>query len=301
MYKLLCYILLFPFALSAQEYIPMLQEGNSWSVDVFYCPYDPPNNPDEWTETEQISIGEEVLIDGIAYKQLYRDGDESCLLREEDGVVYKLISSNNEMIFFDFNMEVGDEFYIADSGFQYPYCAGTGYNIPIFFIKVYEVEMLFIAGQERKVINFIDKHSPNDGHVLSWIEGIGTLAGPGHTWALQDATCGSLLACFSNNGETYFMNGAGSCDNTSLGIGDISEEEIVLYPNPITNTSFLQLPSASVADRLKIFTINGKLIGEELITKDYIPLQATQYSAGLYFYRVLSEGRVLKTAAFLVK
>ncbi len=285
----------------AQPYLPILEDGNAWSVDVLYCPFNPPYQT-QWTVTQQITINGTVDINGVVYKQIYRDSQPSCLLREENGVVYKYDDSDNsEKILFDFNVEVGDVFFVLDLAYDFDNCSGGGQNLSIWYIEAFEIETLYIAGANRKVIKFLNQLSPQGGEVLAWIEGIGTVAGLEVPWPLEDVTCGSSLACFKNNGITHFMNGATSCDNTTLGLDSFSSEEIILYPNPVVNTSILQLPEAASIDLLKVFTINGKLIKEEIITKDHATIYHMDYASGLYFYQTFSENKLIKTEKFIVR
>ncbi|MBV1924619.1 MAG: hypothetical protein KUG68_11395, partial [Flavobacteriaceae bacterium] len=152
MKKLLFIGILFIYGVStSQEYIPMLDDTNKWSVDINYCPFTdvPPFN---WTVTQQISIDGTIDVNGYTYKQIYKDDNPSCLLREENGVVYKYYENdNNERVLFDFNAEIGDEFFMGDLAFGYDYCSGTSTNFGIFFIEVSGIEYLFLAGAERKV------------------------------------------------------------------------------------------------------------------------------------------------------
>ena len=302
MKQFLTFLLLIYFShISAQPYIPMLQEGNAWSVDVHYCPWPPPDPP-SWIVTQQISIGEIVTINGVDYKQIYRDDSTSCLLREENGVVYKYNSTDNiEKILFDFNVEIGDSFFMPDLAYHFGYCAGTDYNVAIWYLEVFEIENIFIAGANRKVIRLLDQIFPQGGEVLTWVEGIGTPAGLGVPWPFQDITCGSGLACFTTNGITYYFGDATSCDNTTLQLSENLKHQIVLYPNPITTTSILKFPVEAAVDRLKIFNLSGGLVRDEEITKNHVTISSMDYASGLYFYQVFSENKLLKTEKFIVK
>jgi len=288
---------------NSQEYIPMLNDSNKWSVDVFYCPFtDEP--PYTWTVTQQISINGTVNINGLTYKQIYKDDNPSCLLREEKGVVYKYYENdNNERILFDFNAEIGDEFFMPDLAFGSYYCSGTDTNVGTWYIEVSSIDYLFIAGAERKVINFIDPWYPNSGDVMYWIEGIGTTAGLGHSWPFQDITCGSRLACHETNGVNHFMYGATSCDNTTpLSINNFETiENIIVYPNPVNDISILQLPFEAEIDQLVIYDVRGRIIKNEIITKEYYRLNAMNFASGIYLYQVLSKGNIIKANQFIVK
>ena len=295
-------LLFFISTFSYAQYLPILEEGNSWSVDTFYCPFSPPDYP-TWTITEQITINGIVEINGINYKQIYSGENPSCLLREEDGVVYKYFPDENiEKVLIDMNLEVGDVIPMQfNSSFTYPFCAGDGFNVAPISLEVFEIEVLFIAGENRKVIKFVDEYFPNSGEELRWIEGIGTTAGLGIPYAFQDYSCGSVLSCYTTGGNTYFMFGANSCDNTTLSIGENFKERIVLYPNPISEKSILQLPIEAEIDYLKIYNINGKLIKEDVIVTENYILNNMNYASGIYFYQVFRKGKVIKTSKFIVK
>ena len=290
----------------SQEYIPMLQEGNAWSVDLHYNFFDPPPNvPCCYTVSVQVSLGETIIINGLEYTQIYSNNNSSCLLREENGKVYKYDEAQQlDKVVFDFSLEAGDVFPLSGSVYeQFPYnisCASEN-----FFSIVYEnelhvssIEYLQMAGETRKVINF------EEGSWLpySWIEGIGNVTGFDLMAEAIDITDYSILSCFTNNGITYFMFGATSCDNTTLYVPESLQNQIILYPNPVTKISILQFPETLEISSLKIFNEAGKLLKEETISKkNSYTLEAMQYSSGLYFYKVFSKGRLLKSDAFIVK
>ncbi|MEZ4857846.1 MAG: T9SS type A sorting domain-containing protein [Flavobacteriaceae bacterium] len=299
------YVFLLSIVTFSQEYIPMLQEGNAWSVDLHYNLFAPPPNvPCCYTISVQVSLGETIMINGLEYKQIYSNNNPSCLLREENGKVYKYDEALQlDKVVFDFSLEEGDVFPLSGSVYeQFPYnisCASEN-----FFSIVYEnelhvssIEYLQMAGETRKVINF------EEGSWLSysWIEGIGNVTGFDLMAEAIDITDYSILSCFTNNGETYFMFGATACDNTTLQLPENLKNEIFLYPNPITNISILQFPETLEISSLKIFNETGKLLKVETISKNNYTIDVMHYASGLYFYQVFSEGTLLKSDTFIVK
>ena len=281
--------------------IPMLEVGNTWSVDINHCPFNPPNFP-TWTITEQISIGNTETINALVYTQVIKDGNITCLLREENGIVYKYFpNENSEKILFNYNLEVGDTFSLLGSAYSSPYCSGIGTNVLIFTLEVFEIENINIAGLNRKVLKFIDNNFPQGGEVLQWIEGIGSISGFDNTWEMQDITCSSNLVCFTKNSEIYYFNDATSCDNTTLSIGEQFKNQIILYPNPVTERSVLQLPIEAEIDQIKIYNISGQLVKTENISSNNFSLNSMNFANGLYFYQVFSKDELLKTEQFIVK
>ncbi|MCR9182923.1 MAG: hypothetical protein NXH73_08350 [Flavobacteriaceae bacterium] len=70
---------------TAQQYLPMLEEGNEWSVDLYYEIFEPhPGEPGSFTITYQIAIGETVSINNNIYKSIEVDNGSTleCFLRE---------------------------------------------------------------------------------------------------------------------------------------------------------------------------------------------------------------------------
>lgn len=278
----------------------MLQEENTWSVDVYDDIFDPPPNvPCCNINTRQISIGDVETINGIDYKIVLRDNNPSCLLREENGIVYKYDTQNSEeRVLIDMTLELGDVFNLIGSGYDTLFnCVDGGWLLEN-QLTVEQIETVDIAGMLRKVITFSEY---NNYIQLQWIEGIGNISGFDMLWEFVDITGGSLLVCFSNSANTYFFNGATSCDNTTLGLNDLSTEEIILAPNPVTNSSILQLPSEASVDQIKIYDLNGRIIKDKAINKDYFTINAMNYRSGLYFYQVFSQEKLLKTEKFIIK
>jgi hypothetical protein len=285
--------------LSQSQFIPLLDMNNSWSVDVYYEPFDPPDPPYFWVETEQISIGGIEVINSMDYYRIMMGDQGTCLLREENGIVYKYdVNDDIDRILFDFNLEVGDTFNLLESAYEDDmYCISIGSSLLESELNVQSVEELFIAGEMRKVITF---EQVTNYSQIQWIEGIGNISGFDLIWELLDVTGGSLLVCFAINGNTYYFNGADSCDNTTLNIHETNKDSLVLYPNPVTNRSILHISEHLGIDHIKIYDITGKCILEDLINNHYYMIDAFQYPSGLYFYRVFQKGKLLRSDKFIV-
>ncbi|RLD27054.1 MAG: hypothetical protein DRI70_04915, partial [Bacteroidetes bacterium] len=297
MKKIIFLFLVFLFSYSySQSFLPMLEEDNIWSVDVYFDPFVKP--PVEYTITHQMNVSGAITMNGKIYKRVYNnDGETSCLVREENGIVYQIDENNStEIIKYDFTLEVGNVFDFSN----FFYCSYAGSNNGIIGeLEVINVDTQFIAGEDRKVIEF-----EQGGAFVSeiWMEGIGSIRGfdPfGQMWDISND--GTLLVCFTKNGTVYFFNGATSCDNTTLSLDDLDRDQIILYPNPVSSTSILQFPSEGIVDLLKIYNVTGKLVKEEKVDKDYVLIDSMQYRSGLYFYQVFSGKKLIKTRKFVIK
>ncbi|MCZ6595462.1 MAG: T9SS type A sorting domain-containing protein [Bacteroidetes bacterium] len=295
--KLLTLVLIIYGYSYSQNYIPMLEEDHTWSVDVYFDPFkcDCPH-----TVTQQVTVSGSIVVDGKTYKRVFNNsGGTSCLVREENGIVYKYSEiSNNEVILYDFTLEIGNIFTLP----VFPdddYCSWEGFNNIAFQIEVVNVSTQFIANEDRKVIEF--DFINEIGITETWIEGLGSVLGFDPIGQTLDITIGTALVCFTKNGTTYFFNNATSCDNTTLSIDDLDRDQIILYPNPVTSTSILQFSSLGIIDMIKIYNVSGKLVKEEKVNKDYVLIDAMQYRSGLYFYQVFSGNKLLKTEKFIIK
>ncbi|MCW5520515.1 T9SS type A sorting domain-containing protein [Aureitalea sp. L0-47] len=280
----------------AQPYLPMLDEDHVWNTDFYVDPF---GGGQTGIVSSENYVAGETVINNETYKSVYIDGElGSCLVREENGIVYRYdTNANEEVIIYDFTLEIGDTFEFPQIIFE-GFCGALGfYNGPL-EMTVTDRTTEFIANQNRVVITFdyISEFSVQ----CQWIEGIGSTLGFDPVGDVIDI--GSrYLVCFTKNGTTYFFNNATACDNTNLSVPDNSKDQIVLAPNPVQDISILQLPSELNVDTVRIYDITGKVISEATITKNYLTINAMDFSAGIYFYRAISENKVNKTERFIVK
>ena len=288
--RLLSFFLLV-FALAhSQDYIPVLQEGNLWSIgygDGFsnsYLSYD-------------ITVDGETVINGFTYKTLLRNSQPKCLLREENGVVYIYNDIiNDDEVLLDFNLEIGDIFDL--NVIKSDLCFLTGSDIFEQLI-VLDIYTEFIAGEDRKVLEFEEIVTAGDPFYKEyWIEGIGSTAGFAPGGYYYDF--GTDLICFTKDGETTFFNNHNTCVY-ELGIDDFNINQSTLSPNPVTNVSILQFTSEELVDTVKVFDVSGGLIKEEKVAQDQVLIHAVDYRSGLYFYQVFSEEKLLQTKKFIVR
>lgn len=280
---LLLFLLIFSFNTSvfSQEYIPMLQDDNVWGLDEWGYTFDVGVSI---LSRDVMIIGEEI-IDGITYKEI---SPFFCLWREENGVVYEYVEGGDDIIVLDFTLEVGDTFSIDfDTCFS---SRSMYYDLTV--IDVYED---FIAGENRKVIFFEDLFGDEE----HWIEGIGSTGGIAPGQEYEDA--GNYLVCFTKNGETTFFNGATMCDNTFLGLDDLSKDKVTLSPNPITTVAILKLPQSLPNASIKYYDLNGKLIQEAKIIDNEVLISKDDFVTGMYFYQVCNDTKVEHSGKFLVK
>jgi hypothetical protein len=77
-----------------------------------------------------------------------------------------------------------------------------------------------------------------------------------------------------------------------VGLNNLSENSILVYPNPAKNLLTIQL-GTSLKGSLNFTDISGKLIFSKEITSTQTQLALNQLSAGTYFIQFNLEGHVL--------
>ena len=272
------------FCLShGQTYLPMLEEGNYWNVIGLDGFGGPPSHV-----TREV-IGEEV-INGITYKVVE---NVECRYREVDGKVYAYQESDGlEYLLYDFTLEIGDFVDLSANNENYDCRYIQDSFLQNGDVSVSDKSIQFIAGEDRIVIEL----QAFGTYLEFWIEGIGSTTGffpLGHGF-----DSASRLTCFTYEGNVYFFNDYTVC--IPLGLDEELKTNITLYPNPVSNQSILQFPVEASVDKIRILDIQGRIVEEESISKSYYTIQAMNYRSGIYFYQVISEKAVLKTAQFIV-
>jgi len=278
----------------AQQYLPMLQEDRQWSVDMLFS--DPFGGTPPSILTEQITLTEGVEVNGQTYFRVNNNsGATDCLVREENGIVYRLGPNNQEYVMYDFTLEINDTFELPDILMD-SYCSIYGWYIFEQTLVVVDTYTQNIAGANRKIIEFEEL----ENGVEYWIEGIGSIRGFDPIGETVDINT-TKLVCFTENGQTTFFNDAISCDNTTLTLQDLDIEKFVLHPNPVSQTSQIKLPTSSSGYTLRIYDISGKLLKESYNQKNNYLIQASDYASGTYFYKVFQDNKPLVAKQFLIQ
>lgn len=215
--------------LKAQDYEPIIQEGNEWhTLDVIVNPGFPPN--DHYT-TLVHWISDDTLVEGVRYTKVLETRNEegtprlAALLREENGKVWKRESST-DLLLYDFTAQVGDTVRFGD------------------FAESFVVDSISfeqIGGVDRKKIWFgLEYDITGEPYAIeTWTEGIGSDMGLLFSGWFY-ATGGYYQAlCFHQNGELLWQNEYyGTCMIDAVEEMDISP--ISLYPNPTSDVVHIE-------------------------------------------------------------
>jgi hypothetical protein len=177
------------------KYIPLLDTNKIWVESMLY-EFGFINVLDKY-----ISTSSDILIkNDTVYTILFQDGSIFTTLREDtlEQKVYQrdyyYTSWGNEILLYDFSLQVGDTFY-------YPY---NNYG----FIKVDSIKYKYFFGRIRKVLYF---HNP-DFTPPTWVEGIGSLSGILEAWTSYGliGMGGVELNCMYQNNELLYQSNLAS-------------------------------------------------------------------------------------------
>ena len=229
----------------AQEYVPIIQEGNVWNtLDVTVGMYNTYYNNVNW-------FSGDTIIDDVRYAKLMGTTNGGAphlfsVLREDDGKVWERLNNQREILLYDFTANVGDTLRCGLWADEYHY------NI------VDSISIEHIGGVDRKKFWFGLEYGWF-GIITAaeiWIEGIGSDLGL--LYSGSASICGAYyrILCFHHNSELVWQN-PNYDDCTFDAVGENIGVKKVLYPNPTRGTIRIE------AENIRNVTIYNNL-GERI-------------------------------------
>jgi hypothetical protein len=268
-------------ALSLTDTIyPMLSDGMEWSITQHGS--GPPPYPWQYTSYRQKVIGDS-LLNGYIYKKVYTSLEEIPtswysvnLYRETtDGKVFQLfLGLGEDEIMFDFSLEVGDTITLWAPWF-------TG--LPL---HVLEKDSVIINGQYR---DHLLLGWGSAWVVDEWIEGIGSLVyGPRSMPEILFGTVYELLCAHLNNVQLYQHPVFPYCYMNTVGVEEISTQNLALLPNPVEDVSVFQTNTAMNGPVvLEVYDVLGRLCktSKEPGLAD-VQIRHSDFRPGVYSFRI---------------
>lgn len=267
--------------LLSQNYFPIVQENNEWSVltVIESGPY--PWDTTYWTETFKLSG--DTVIDNQTYKTVYKSQAEFPVnwnywggIREEDQKIWRKGTNNSpERLIYDFNLSVGDTMWV--------------YEVDPMVVDSIGFEL--INNETRKHIYFSYPDYPSLTEL--WIEGIGSNRGILEPGSATFVGGGFWLLCMKENGEIIYYNPNYNNCFLITEIAEINNTLIQIYPNPaqdkikIKNSGNLKIESISIID------LKGQKLME--FEKTLTLLDLSKISTGIYLIKLIHEnGEITK-------
>jgi len=174
----------------AQDIDPLIVDGKKWECVYERVAMEPENHVFEF--------GEDIVINGITYKQMLCDGEYQAALREEGSKVYIYLNScNEEHLLYDFGLEVGQTYGFAHDADD---------------LILAKVDYVTVGDKKRRRMKFIFRsdlgratgEDYNHGMAECWVEGIGSIHGPAnpHGYAII-GTKVRLMKCLYNDAQVF--------------------------------------------------------------------------------------------------
>ena len=259
----------------AQDYVPMLQEGNEWyTLDAQVCS----SQTLRGYNTLVHRIADDTLIGGVRYTKVMQTVNDvgtptlAALLREEDGKVWETYNGNSEILLYDFTANVGDSLV-------------CGYG-DYFVLDSISIEQ--IGGVDRKKFWFgLEYDFTGEPYAMeTWIEGIGSDLGLLYCGSYY--FCGGYYRalCFHQDGELIWQNPEyDACVITS--VEEINDKVISVYPNPAME--IVTVDGVEAAE-VQVYNALGQLVKT---VRDANEISVAGLAEGVYLLRTVdADGKV---------
>lgn len=262
-------------AMYAQEYVPIIQEGNVWNtLDVTAGMYNTYYNNVNW-------FSGDTIIDDVRYAKLMgtTDGDAPhlfSLLREDDGKVWERLNNQREILLYDFTANVGDTLWCGLWADEYHY------NI------VDSISIEHIGGVDRKKFWFgLEYGWFGTAATEIWIEGIGSDLGLLYSGSAGISGAYYCTLCFHQNDELIWQN-PNYDDCTFDAVGENIGVKKVLYPNPTRGT--IKMEAENIRN-VAIYNDLGEIVFETETSGNTFEYDFRDKKSGLYIMKVrMSDG-----------
>ena len=266
----------------AQEYVPMIQEGNEWcTLEAIVC-----KDTEGHYNTLVNWLSGDTLINEVRFTKVMEtlNGEGSpyqvALLREEDGKVWKTYNGISEILLYDFTANVGDSLV-------------CGYG-DYFVLDSISIEQ--IGGVDRKKFWFgLEYDFTGEPYAMeTWIEGIGSDLGLLYCGSYY--FCGGYYRalCFHQDGELIWQNPEyDACVITS--VEEINEKVISVYPNPAMETVTIDGVEAS---EVQVYNALGQLV-KTMRNSNEVSLEGLPQ--GVYMVRIADAENKVFTAKVAVR
>ena len=259
--------------LRAQEYVPIIQDGNEWNTLLVIT-----DNWPNYTYTNFVDwCSGDTIIEDVRYTKIMgtANGDDPrlfSLLREEEGKVwYRDLNHQTDILLYDFTANVGDTLFES-------------------YLVVDSISIEHIGGVDRKKYWFgLEYEFTGEPYALeTWIEGIGSDLGLLNSGSYYYCGSYSRALCFHQNGELVWYNPEyGSC--TVTGVEEI-KEPIFIYPNPAKEMATI---GGSEVAEVQVYNAFGQLVNTIHGTNE---ISVPGLAEGVYLLRVTAtDGKTYRT------
>ena len=288
-----------PFLVKGQEAeasigtdsLVLLHPENLWSIleydESFMPDHLHPTLKTTWLKVEGVAI-----FNSLEYQIIWSATDEAHenwkvdhFMREDNGKVYQYNNDLPERLLYDFTLNEMDTFHFFRD--LYPLVTQVD-SIRDTLINNLETRVFYVSTYREA--------DPGWAYPEIWIEGIGSnlgLSRKSGTFLTGNYKI-NLLNCFSQSGiQLYQSPKYEKCYYNEIVMGNKDDKPnagIQVYPNPSRGKFTVQIGEVLDDYCLKIFDLNGRLIGSKATkqsTKTMIDLQGKE--PGIYILQIENE------------
>lgn len=255
-------------------------------------------------------VDDTITVNNHLYHRINRSSDttisysnsviETFLIRTVGDSVLRYDAFNEEeLLIYDFSLEVGDSIYV------FPY-SNLYYDSVL--MRCENVDTVSVMGVQRRRLE-METLEPNTLFNLTteyWYWGIGSDLGvlnPGR-FAVPltlDEYMPELWCCHKSFTQVYQKSGESSCHNVTS-IEEYEQSKIIMYPNPISSGQPLRIEQMSMRlDNIKIFDLHGKQICESPVSGKNEHTINKSFEPGLYIVLCYDNSNILHREKLLVK
>lgn len=224
--------------------------------------------------------GEETIGE-YTYRKVIYSNDENqenwipagYMRAEGDKVYYRHSANYEDILYYDFSLQLGDEFYVEAIE-----CT----------LVVDSVGTMTVGDEQKKLMRLTD-----GGMSVIWCEGIGSMDGLLNYFGSIRMVGGyEKLLCVQENDESLFVNPQfGEC--FIRGTADLHSNElssVSIYPNPSSGKFYISAEGMDA--RADIYDLLGRKIVDIENIDNEIEIDLSGYGKGIYFVQLKIDGEV---------
>ena len=303
-------VIVFTNLITAQNIVDTTKMWRT-TFDKFCIAQDPFNGKEEYTRS--VKFSGDTLIDSLHYKKVLssleeypENWDVIGYIRETQNnkVFFTTDTSNQEYLFFDFNVNVNDtiSYYWFSENLFY------SDNKHIAFDKslVKSIDTVFIAGKYRKRIG-IGSIYENDISDY-WVKGLGNIK---HGMLLMSLnymnSTNIFLTCIYQSDTIIYHNETSSycynyneCTPNSIYENKDDKQIVSIFPNPVIDISIIKINNNYNNNTIEIYNNQGSILTQARIKDEYI-INRKNLKSGIYFYLIRNKENLIGKGKFIIK
>jgi len=294
--RLLLILLLSHLISYGQSFEMFVDSTKLWST-LWWSGFPPPY----WECTSYTWFHGDIVIGPYHYMEVY---DETmCGYIREDStnkVFYRYCPESDtlERLLYDFGAEAGDTLEIFPPAI---------YPDSLTFI-VESIDSVWVCNRFMKIIQLTGDSGD------TWIEGIGSIVYGVMMPGVFFVGVSNSFYCYIQNDTIKYSSSFTSpcepcptdtlCCYIPMGINEAEPENphVTVIPNPVTSTSVLTIGGAAGKDFLiEIYSLTGEKIRTAAVKNRRLLINRTDFTPGLYIYRLYTREKPVISGKFVVE